>query len=134
MQNIDIIYNHIGKKLLKVLYTKDNLPKKAWYKQRLILIIEYSPAGNITSYEDTHGGWYDYNKFIYPSPFSGKEIIEIYKKKCDLILQQEQEVLTSFGNYLLSKERKDIISVKNQHIVTNSDYENWMEKFIKNYQ
>lgn len=33
--------------------------------------------------------------------------------------------LTSFGNYLLSKEREERISEINKRNVTHADYENW---------
>ena len=33
--------------------------------------------------------------------------------------------LTSFGNYLLSKEREERISDLNKRNVTHADYENW---------
>lgn len=36
--------------------------------------------------------------------------------------------LTSFGNYLLSKERNKRISEINKENVTHADYENWKHK------
>lgn len=36
--------------------------------------------------------------------------------------------LTSFGNYLLSKEREERISEINKHNVTHADVENWKHK------
>lgn len=40
--------------------------------------------------------------------------------------------LTSFGNYLLSKEREERISEINKRNVTYADYENWKVKNISN--
>jgi len=36
--------------------------------------------------------------------------------------------LVSFGNYLLSKERKERTSKENQENVTHADIENWKSK------
>lgn len=35
---------------------------------------------------------------------------------------------TSFGNYLLSPERKKIVRGVNRNVVTHADFENWKAK------
>ncbi len=46
--------------------------------------------------------------------------MRLYKLK-----NKKMDELTSFGNYLLSKEREEIISDVNKRNVTHADYENW---------
>jgi len=42
--------------------------------------------------------------------------------------QKTEEQLVSFGNYLLSKERNELVSEINKDKVTHADLENWKHK------
>lgn len=128
MNPIEIIYDHSGRELFKIAFSDKNKLKKAYYKNQLILDIEYSKAWKILSYWDALGNWHDTN-INDECYFTGKETVSYYRNKANKILDGEQEMLTNFGNYLLSPDRQ--ASEKNKHNVTNADYFNWVQRFKK---
>ncbi|WP_435416285.1 hypothetical protein [Polaribacter aestuariivivens] len=53
------------------------------------------------------------------------KISRIHAMRLYKLKNKKMDELTSFGNYLLSKEREEIISDVNKRNVTHADYENW---------
>lgn len=60
-----------------------------------------------------------------------REFIKKEIKKTKKMENFTEKDLVSFGNFLLSKERQESVSIENQNAVTDADLANWKEKRTK---